>query len=977
MPEANQLLHTKLLPPVLRAGLVRRARLQALLDQGLARRLTLVSAPAGYGKTTLLGDWVKSCGYALGWVSLDESDNDPARFLAYFLAALHEALPALGERFAVRQALAAYARPGEPRTLEKLSVQLINRLQANASPFVLILDDFHLISEQVILDFIANLLEHAPAQMHLVLATRADPPLPLARLRARGQLAEVRIGDLRFSLEEAIELLNQTLGLGLSVPEVTGLAGRTEGWAAGLQMAALALQSHSDCFSGRTRQEQADGISQREHSRRSAFIQAFTGSNRYILDYLVEEVLGRQSESIQNFLLKTSILERLSGPLCDALITTEERETAGRPAAQGEAPALETGQQVLEYLERANLFLLPLDDRREWYRYHRLFADLLRKRLSQQSPQAAVRLHGQAAAWFEQHNMRAEAVEHALAAGDFEHAAALIEQTAQSLLNRGETNTLLRWARALPEDCRRARPRLDLYYATSLTVFGQKDDLLEARLDRLERYPGAAAEVKALRAYKAIFVADFLTAERLARQALEELPERSDFFYNLAVWVSVIGQLTIEDLHQRGAAVEALIRKVRLSAAADQPLVMIGSLCQLADVRMAQGQLYQSQALFQQALNLTAGPQGQLAPVAGLALIGMGQLHMEWNDLEQAARCLEQGIELVQAWREFAAIEGYTSLALCRQAQGDAAGARRCLEQASQLARAFDATDLDDRVVDFISAQVLFKQGDLQAAERYLRSVAEVFTARLPLQSPEGRLTQVGDLASYDIDQRLRKYERIFQAWVEITLGNPQAALELLDPLLPWLEEQGRGKMLVEAELPRSLALLELGQAERAQAAFEHMLALAEPGNFVRTILEAAHGEVRSAPSFSRSTWERTQALEQLLRAAIRRGVCSAYAGRLLSALEAGEPANFLFAAAPAQPLPGAAAVPPGLVEPLSERELQVLRLLDSSLTTQEIAGRLFVAVSTVRSHLKSIYAKLDAHHRAEAVARARDLHLT
>ncbi|MEW5869618.1 MAG: LuxR C-terminal-related transcriptional regulator [Chloroflexota bacterium] len=973
MPEAIQLLHTKLILPVLRPGLVMRARLQALLDQGLARRLTLVSAPAGYGKTTLLGNWAKSCGYALAWVSLDESDNDPARFLAYFLAALQKVVPTLGERFAVGQALAAYARPGEPRSLDKLIVQLINCLQANASPFVLILDDFHLISEQVVLDFITNLLEHAPAQMHLILATRSDPPLPLARLRARGQLAEVRISDLRFSVEEATALLNQALGLNLSISEVAGLAERTEGWAAGLQMAALALQN----FPGRTRQEQAEGTSERERSRRSAFIQAFTGSNRYILDYLVEEVLGRQPESVQSFLLKTSILERLSGPLCDALESSravEDREMIERLAIQGEAPALETGQQVLEYLERANLFLLPLDDRREWYRYHRLFADLLRKRLSQQAPQAAVRLHGQAAAWFEQHDMRAEAVEHALAAGDFEHAAALIEQIAQTLLNRGESNTLIRWVRSLPEDCLRARPRLDLVYVASLTIFGQPEELLEAHLDRLTHHPNVAAEVKALRAYKAVFVADFLSAERLARQALEELPERSGFFYNLAVWVSFIGQLTIEDLHQRGAAVEALIRTAKV---ADQPLVMIGTLCQLADVRMAQGQLYQSQALFQQALDLSVGPQGELAPVAGLALIGLGQLHMEWNELQQASRYLERGIELVQAWREFAAIEGYTSFALCCQAQSDAPGVQRCLEQARQLARAFDATELDDRVVDFIGAQVLFRQGDLSAAERYLQ---EVSTARLPLQEP----AHVGDLVGYDIDQRLRKYERIFQAWVEITVGDPEDALELLDPMLPWLEEQGRVKMLVEVELLRSQALLDLGQVDQAQGVFEHMLALAEPGNFVRTILDVArtgfvyghtaYGEAGGSPGSA------AQALEQLLRRAIQHNVCSAYAGRLLSALEAGAAANFLFAAAPALPSQVRAIqtqfAMSAAVEPLSEREMEVLRLLDSSLTTQEIADRLFVAVSTIRSHLKSIYARLDAHHRAEAVAKARDLHL-
>ncbi len=482
--KAPELLKVKLLVPPVRRDLVERPQLFALLGEALSKRLAVVSAPAGYGKTTLVSGWAQQVGLPVAWLSLDEGDSDPARFVRQLCGSIEAVAPSLTGKLLELVQADQFGGLGAGGSIEALQTGLLNQLQSLPHPLVLVLDDFHLISAQPIHEIVAFLVDHLPPQMQLVIASRADPPLPLARLRAHGQLIEIRQSDLRFTTEEAITLLNQVMGLSLEAGDVTALATRTEGWIAGLQLAATSLQVRDDAH---------------------RFIQEFKGSNRYVLDYLVEEVLQGQPREVQGFLLETSVLDRLTGPLCDAVT-----ERGG-------------GQTMLEELERANLFIVPLDDERRWYRYHRLFADLLQKQLVQARPELVPVLHRRASAWHEQNGLQAGAIEHALAAEDFERAAQLIERVAEMTLMRGEVTTLRQWLDALPETELGTRPSLSLYHSWVLLLGGEALEMVEARLAQAEGYP--ALLTLPLRAWAAQYRGDINAGIDLARSALEQLPE--------------------------------------------------------------------------------------------------------------------------------------------------------------------------------------------------------------------------------------------------------------------------------------------------------------------------------------------------------------------------------------------------------------------------------------------------------------------
>jgi len=502
------LLTTKLYIPPARPGLVPRPRLIDRLNAGLraACKLTFVSAPPGFGKTTLLSAWIRD--YAprprVAWLSLDESDNDPARFLAYVIAALETIDESIGKSL-----VDALQSPRPPAT-EELVTALINEIGSVPDALVLILDDYHLVTAQPIHDTVAFLLDHLPSNLHLVIATRADPPLPLPRLRARGQLTELRQNDLRFTPDEAAQFLKQVIQIELSADHVAALTFRTEGWIAGLQMATLAMQAWA---------------SMPGQENLSSFVAAFTGSQHYILDYLMEEVFQRQPARVQSFLLQTSILDRMSGPLCDAVIDI--------PLLPGEGQGVGSSQAMLEKLEHANLFVLPLDDHQCWYRYHRLFADLLRHRLQHTQPDLAPTLHLRASEWHEaaaatDGSLMAGAIEHATAAQDYARSARLIEQAAQSTLAHSEIATLLRWLDLLPSEAVRARPRLRVYQAMALLLSGHSADGVETILREAEQTDSSSAiagEATALRALTAAYQGDAPRAAQLARRALELLPE--------------------------------------------------------------------------------------------------------------------------------------------------------------------------------------------------------------------------------------------------------------------------------------------------------------------------------------------------------------------------------------------------------------------------------------------------------------------
>jgi LuxR family maltose regulon positive regulatory protein len=767
--------------------------------------------------------------------------------------------------------------------------------------FTLVLDDYHLITAQPIHDGLTFLLDHLPPQMHLVIATRADPPLPLARLRARGQLTELRQSDLRFTTDEAAAFLNRVMGLDLFPDHVTALESRTEGWIAGLQMVSLAMQAQ---------------VSTQGQEDVAGFIHAFTGSDRYILDYLVEEVLQHQPESVQTFLLQTSILNRLTGTLCDAV-------TGSPPEGQGEG----VGQAMLERLERINLFIIPLDNERRWYRYHRLFADLLRSRLHRTHPNLIPTLHRRASEWFEQADLMAQAIGHALNAQDFERAAHLIEQIAETTLMRSELTMFLGWVDTLPDDLVRDRPSLCVFQAWALLLAGRPLDAIESRLQDAARSE-AVDKVAPLRALLALYQGQMPRAVELARRALQRLSEDDLFLRNFATWILAISRLMDGDLT---VSTQTLDKVARMSHRAGNVMIAVMVLCNVAKLRIRQGRLYQAKDIYQQALEWAADEQGRPLPIAGAALIGLGELFHQWNDLETAAHYLTKGIELAERWGAVGAM-GYIALARVRQARGDLDGAWEATRKAQELAVKFDITEIDDLAVALFQARLWIAQGDLEAARRWAeeRELYQYIDAALQEESQAS------------IEHRLRKYELLVLARLLIAQERLDETLALLESLLPIAERRNRPGMVIEIYLLQALAFQAQGNLDRAMAPLERALSLAEPEGYVRIFVDEGEPVAR------------------LLYLAAERGIAPEYAGRLLAAFPALEPV--------------AREQQAEMVEPLSERELDVLRLIAEGLSNQEIAQRLFVSLRTVKWHAGNIYGKLGVKNRMQAVAKARSL---
>lgn len=918
------LLTTKLHIPPPRPHLVPRARLLARLDEGLRRhrRLTLISAPAGYGKSTLLSAWLAqpAAPVPVAWLTVDEGDNDPARFLAYLRAAFQQVGPEMGSDL---PELTASSRP-LPAT-EWLAA-LINRLAALPYPLLLVLDDYHLITAPPVHEIVAFLLDHLPANLHLVIATRADPPLALARLRARDQLTELRQAELCFTAAEAADFFQQTLELALAPADVTALTHRTEGWIAGLQLAALSLQGQANV---------------------SSFIAALAGSQRYILDYLLEEVLYRQPAPVQTFLLRTAILEQLCGPLCDAVLAEELAEVeAWREAARPPIPrASDTSQAMLDYLERVNLFVVPLDDRRTWYRYHQLFMDLLRQRLQQTAPALLPVLQLRASRWYEQHGLLPEAIEHALAAGAWPQAAALIEQAAETTLMHSEVATLWRWLSALPAAVVQNHPALSLYYVWEALLNGQPRQVIETQL-AAALPPGDQARPAAedlnwyraapLRAFIALFRGELQEAIDLSQAALEHLPENNILWRSLAAWSLSLASL---DNSENDPMLPALEQIAQASQQAGNVMVAVMTLCNLAELHLKWGRLHLAETIYRRALTLGTREQGAYYPIAGEALLGLGLLACEWNDLEGAARYLDEGLALAQQRGAIGMLDGYITLARVKQAQGDAAGAVAALAQAQALAVKFDVIETDDLLVALAQAELAIRQGRLEAAQHWA-------TAR----GLTGDASQIAAEEPTDyINAHFRKYEHLVLARLWLAQGRADEALLLLAATEPRMRARRRFQKIIEIEILRALACQKQGDLEAARAALGRALVLAEPEGYCRLFLD-----------------EGTPLRDLLERIKGEGGRMKAYINTLLAAfgpVPVAEPPR------PA-PQPVTVASPPE-AEALSDREVEVLRLLVAGLTSTEIAQRLYIAPSTARSHIKSIYSKLGVHRRAELLERA------
>ena len=910
--ERDVLLATKLRVPRLQRDFVPRLRLVEALEEGLARRLILVCGPAGFGKTALLADWVRRGGRPVAWLSLDAGDNDPARFWRHAVAAVDRVRPGIAER------ADPLLGPPAPPSFEGLVTALINELAAQPGDdeLLLVLDDYHLIDTRQVHDSLLFLLEHLPSGLHLVLASRSDPPLPLARLRAGAQLAELRAGELRFTAEEAAALLREAVDADLPGTAVAALAARTEGWAAGLQLAALSLRGQPDV---------------------AGFVAAFSGSHRYVLDYLTDEVLEGQTDRVREFLLETSVLERLSGPLCDAV--------TGRAG----------GQAMLEQVERANLFLVPLDEVRGWWRYHQLFADLLRARLKQQAPGRAAGLHHNAAAWCEEHGLADDAVRHALAAGDTTWAARLIERHFDETFWPGERATVQRWLAAVPAALAGSRPRLCLVRAI-LALAGGDAEGAGPPLDAAERaftdatdepFEPSAGQAASLlvnvpagialgRASLAHLRGDADGTAAFASQALAKTGEGESMLDSTARWLLAMAEWLGGRVAEAERAFAASITGWR--AAGERYSAAYG--CHhLGQVQRAQGRLDAAVGTYQQALEITAPPGRPAMPAAGIAFVGMGEVAYQRNELEAAVRQISEGIERCRQLTYTQPLAtGLAVLAWIRQTRGDAAGAREAIGEAGRAAPGPDVTSLLNPV-PAQRARLLLAQGEVVAAARWV----------------EERGLGPDDEPGY-----LREPEYLVLARVLIAQDRPAQALALLGRLHTAADAQGRTGSVIEIAALQALALAATGEEDAAVDALAGALMLACPQGYVRVFADG--GRPMSA------LLARLIAAQQADQAAAR-GVplgCLAQVLRAFDGKDAGRGAGR-----------EAAAAVPGLAEQLTARELEILVLLAAGTPNPRIAEQLVITVDTVKKHVSHLLAKLGAANRTEAVARARQLGLT
>jgi LuxR family maltose regulon positive regulatory protein len=919
----EQLLTTKLHIPPTRSQLVSRLRLIKRLNDGLDCKLTLISAPAGFGKTTLVSEWLDDLRLAaangghianrIAWLSLDEDDNNLARFLAYFTTALKR-VP--GMKSVIGDGALEMLQSPQPPPAETVLTSLLNEVAAIPDRIVLVLDDYHLIEVQPIHEALTYLLEHSPPQLHLVIATREDPLIPLARLRARCQLTELRAADLRFTPSEAAEFLNQVMGLGLTAEDIAALEDRTEGWIAGLQLAAVSLQGQPD---------------------KSRLIRSFTGSNRFVLDYLVEDVLSQQPRSLQDFLLQTSILKQLTGPLCDAL--------SGQ----------DNGQATLEMLDRANLFIVPLDNERRWYRYHHLFADLLRRRLHQTQPEQQPILHLRASEWYENNGFTGQAIEHSLRAEDFDRAAVLAELAWPEMHMSYKSITWLHWVEAIPDELVRARPVLSTGYGWSLIDTGDLEgaDLhlgdaerwLDARAninEQLEAPPvkevlldeealrSLSASIANARAYLTQALGDVAATEKYAQRALDLLPENDYFERGLSAILQGFAYWSSGNLEAAHRAISNAISNMQILGKV--PFV-ISFTSYLADIMIAQGRLNETKKTYLQLLDIAAEQGEPELKETAVVHLGLSELYHEQGDLQAARRHLQRSEELGKLLA-FPPWYRHWVLAQVRikETEEDLDAVFEILNEADRLYYRHPIPDV--RPLTALLARAQLVAGKLAGALLWVHE----------------RGLSVGDDLSY-----LREFEHLTLARVLIARyksdhddGLIHDTIGLLERLLIAAEEGRRMGSVIEIMVLQALAYETKGDILPALLPLERALRLAEPEGYLRLFVDEG------------------PPMAHLLFEALKREIAPGYVRRLLAAfpIVEQETAASLQAQAPGF----------DLIEPLSEREIEVLQRIARGLTNPEIAARLYLSLNTVKVHTRNIYSKLGVNNRTQAVARARAL---
>ena len=870
----DDLLQTKLHVPRLRPFLVPRPHLIKALNQGLAGKLTLISAPAGFGKTTLVSSWIDTLqtenatlpplSTQIAWLSLDKNDHVPARFLSYIIAALQRVDPHIG--VSARSMLQA-----SPLPVPTLLTALLNDIAARPDPLVLVLDDYHVVDAQPIDEALAFLLDHMPPQLHLMITTREDPDLPLARLRVRGQLTAVRASDLRFDLTEAAVFLRQTMGLDLSEDNIAALEARTEGWVAGLQLASISLQG-------------------RQHDA-ADFIDAFTGSHRFVLDYLVEEVLHQQSESVQRFLLQTSILDRLCGPLCDAVSLSID------------------GQATLEALERANLFLIPLDNERRWYRYHHLFVEFLRQRLQQQDPNNIAEHEIRASEWYEDNGYEIEAFQHAVAANDVQRAERLVEGEGTPMHFRGAGAYVLNWLASLSTTELDARPSLWVIYASTLLFVGQhlaveqKLQAAEAALKESgsdDKTTDLVGRIAALRATLAVIQNDVETIIAESLRAQQNLHPDNLIYRTIATWALGVAYQFQGD---RAAASRAFTETISIGG---DSIYVIAATINLGNIQESDNQLTLATKTYKNSLHLAGDPP---QPIACEGFLGLARIHYEWNDLAAAEQYGQQCFQMTQQMDNVDSFVSYgVFLSRLMLARGDVPGAVTVMEEVEEFVH---HNNFEFRMPNVADAQVLalLREGSVEKA---------------------AQLAEMHDLP-------------FSQARVHLAEGDSATALAILERLRQQAKDQPDERLKVA--VLQAIAYQANGELDKALQALGDALMLAEPDGFMRIFLD--EGTV----------------MAQLLSDAMAQGMMPGYVSKLLAVFEAEKQE-------PDLPLPQA------LIDPLSERELEVLALVAAGLKNKEIAEQLFISLNTVLYHIKNIYDKLGVRKRTLAIIKARELDL-
>jgi len=862
------LLVTKVHVPRIRPTQVRRERLLALLDSGLERRLILIAAAAGFGKTSLLAEWSTRHEGQICWLSLDEADNEPARFAAYLIAALQSRRPEIG-----RELLAALQSP-QPPTVENVLAVLINQLADIPERLIVVLDDYHVIENPAVHSALSFLLSHAPPTITLVMLTRSDPPLALARLRAKHDLLELRADALRFSAEEAADFLNAIMGLDLSAEAVNALESRTEGWIAGLQLVALALHNNT--------------------TTADTFIREFTGTHRFILDYLIEEVLSRQPEPVQRFLIDTAILHRLSAGLCDAVTG----ETNGRA--------------MLDILERNNLFLIPLDASRRWYRYHHLFADLLQARFLAEDAAQRTERYRRAAHWHAENNLPEEAVRYALAARDFEVAAQLITGPAAGASTRGEINTLLEWYRTFPPDFVAERMTLSLHFGLAFALNGRWAEA-GALLDAIERHQNAETLIN-----EALPLAFVVANMRRDNAKLAVLAAHADQSVQSEPLNRIMGALIIGSMGDHRRASQRMIEAERANQGDGNTLMALLAMFHLCRLQVFAGDLTEAFATCQRALQYIRETGGAALPLASFVYSALGRIYIEWNQPDEAEHYLQQALRLGE---DSGFLTGMLSssammMAEVKQARGDTSGAIEAMEAAVAIADRHDPAH-EAALLRVYGARIWLTQGQTEQAAEWLRA----------MQRHPGAVSMFypGTI------------QMVTQARLLLAQRRTDAAINVLTSVtaLP------HHLLTVEALVALAMARQIRGDSGNALLTLENALNLATPDRRVRAFLELAH-----------------PTLSTLLAQYCELHPDHRFARELLAAL-------------PTTQAPASSAI-----EPLGERERDVLRLIVAGQSNEEIAQTLSLAVSTVKWYINGIYGKLHVKNRGQAIARTRDLRL-